>query len=506
MSKSLENKLKNLKDLKNVLSNKYDISPKIFDKHINKTYKKMHNEIENALNYQPDIFKIIYKRFIKEHKPHIDKSIKYWENVRCIGFDKKCKEQQQITKKLKDIIYKLNSNLDDTKSTSYISRDIRKPSVNIFVNESKPPTSPSEPPKSPFKPPTSPSEPPTNASNKSYNFWSVPINNPSNYCYQASVFQLLFSIDIIRNESSDYKTYTDNIQKNVFDILNEMNINKKTGQVINKKNIQDNLASAFRSIGTQQDAQEFLNYIFDSFENINKINNEITFYDTTYSFCKKNINLKFSDLMDKPYHLTDDEKTIYPTKTQITSSDRNKIMKIKESVYKKFGYLFNINGIHAKKILILPITSDNIDWTIQKLLDDSVDVLESSTSISNITKNDSDCEKITQKTFLKIPDELNYICFMKRLVENNYPSYNFLTFKNLTINNVIFELRGYISHRGTLKYIYGQVSAESGHYVYISIENNKQVLYNDSAKPMYINDNDNYYISRGYIFLYKRVR
>jgi len=500
MSKSFDNRLKELKELKSILLNKYESSPKIFDKHINKTYKKMHNEIKNALNYQPDIFKIIYKRFIKEHKHHIEKSIKYWENVRCMGFDKKCKEQQRITKKLEDIISKLNSNSYRLTSLPSHSSSSTSSGSSNSSNSSSSTSSGSSNSSS------STSSGSSNSSSNSYNFLSVPINNPQNYCYQASVFQLLFSIDIIRNESSNYKTYA-NINNNVFDILNEMNINKKTGQVINKKNIQDNLANKFfGNINKQEDASQFLLNIFNNFENIDKINDEITFYDATYSFCEKNINIKYSDLMNKPNGLTNDVKKIYSSKSNITSSERNILMNIEESKYKNFGYLFHINGILSSRIFILSITDNNAYWSIEKLLNESVDEIDPSSEISNIKYNHPDCEKITRKIFLKIPDKLNYICFQKRLVEKENNSYNFLTCKNLTINNVRFELRGYISHFGILRFEYGQISAKSGHYVYISIENNKQVLYNDARKPQYIDDNDNSYISRGYVFLYKRVR
>ena len=120
MVKSLNNKLKNLNELKSILSKKHESSQKIFGKHTNKIYKRMHTEIQNALKNQPDIFKIIYNRFIKEHRTRIEKSIKHLDTVNCMSFDKKCLEKKKITLQLKQIISKLNSNLSNSKPSTYI--------------------------------------------------------------------------------------------------------------------------------------------------------------------------------------------------------------------------------------------------------------------------------------------------------------------------------------------------------------------------------------------------
>ena len=95
---------------------------------------------------------------------------------------------------------------------------------------------------------------------------------------------------------------------------------------------------------------------------------------------------------------------------------------------------------------------------------------------------------------------------MKRLLPTLNTNYTFATCKDLTINGIKFILRGYISHSGTVTFDeLGQQKADSGHYVYVGIENDKQVLYNDGSKPQYLKNDNSDYITKGYIFLYKRV-
>jgi hypothetical protein len=72
----------------------------------------------------------------------------------------------------------------------------------------------------------------------------------------------------------------------------------------------------------------------------------------------------------------------------------------------------------------------------------------------------------------------------------------------LNINGIKFELKGYISHLGDIRFRGDLIEAKSGHYVYVGIENGRQVLYNDSARPTHTDDK---YIRSGYVFLYKRV-
>ena len=97
------------------------------------------------------------------------------------------------------------------------------------------------------------------------------------------------------------------------------------------------------------------------------------------------------------------------------------------------------------------------------------------------------------------------MCFYKSLLPTPNTEYTLDTCKNLTINNIKFKLRGYISHYGEIKFNKGQQTADSGHYVYVGIENDKQVLYNDGDTPDLIGDNDSRYITKGYVFLYERV-
>jgi hypothetical protein len=344
----------------------------------------------------------------------------------------------------------------------------------------------------------------------SYPFLSVPIKNKAAYCYQNAAFQLLFSIDSIRREALQYEGNGRNvIMDNAFQVLKRMNINRQMTnpkEVINEIN-QDILATTlYHRTDTQEDSMLFLNSLIANFIGIITISNEITFQQATFSFCeKKNSqmnNPSANDLMNIGTDRSTFEQTIFRG-DKITSEIRRNIMNISPDKYNSIGILININGITSQQIFMCENTEDMVNSTIQEMLNSQYSVLSRGSNISGVYTGSSECGQIRQKLFIKIPDTLKYICFNKRVLPRINDSYTFQNCKDLTINGIKFELKGYISHLGDIRFNGDLIEAKSGHYLYVGIENGRQVLYNDSAPPEFISDS--MYIRRGYVFLYKRV-
>ena len=351
-----------------------------------------------------------------------------------------------------------------------------------------------------------------------YQFYSVPIKNPLVYCYQAAAFQLLFSIDSIRNHASKYEANEKNISGNALMVLKQMDTNIKTHghPAVEKKNNQDSLAvTAIHGgiIDTQQDSQEFLINILNSLIGEKSIKDEITFWEAKYSFCDNTPDYLENLNMNMDVNVNDFEKKLVKSGNIFTSyNERKNLMNIPQEHYKRFGKLIGVSGISETVILGCPSNNSNINSTIQQILDsdpDMVDIKPGDSyrpTIGNIEAGTPNCIIMRQKEFIKIPDSLKYICFYKALLPTPNTEYTFAKCKDLTINGIKFILRGYISHSGTVKFDEGgQQKADSGHYVYVGIENNRQVLYNDSSQPQYLADNISEYITKGYVFLYKRV-
>ena len=345
-----------------------------------------------------------------------------------------------------------------------------------------------------------------------YEFSSVPIKNKSSYCYQNAAFQLLFSIDSIRNVAKKYVSNGSNIiLDNAFEVLKQMDINKLSPSHpnVSKEKNQDILAlKLYNETNTQQDSMLFLNSIFDKLISIAQINNDITFWQATYSFCEnttEQMKNYASNLMITDTEPNNFEKSLSNGNNRITPQTRRILMNISPDKYSNIGTLFNINGITPQQIFICENKIDMVNSTIQEIINTQYSTLSTGSNISGVYTGSETCGQIRQKVFIKIPDTLKYICFNKSVLPESNKSYTFQNCKELNINGIKFELRGYISHLGEITFIGSLPSAQSGHYVYVSIENNKQVLYNDSNEPVFIRDDNDEYIRRGYVFLYKRV-
>ena len=107
------------------------------------------------------------------------------------------------------------------------------------------------------------------------------------------------------------------------------------------------------------------------------------------------------------------------------------------------------------------------------------------------------------KPVIYIPDKQKYlIIILKRFSPSGIITKKINVDEQITINKdtqygktVNFKLRGVICKTGLEK---------GGHYVYISIEKDNKILYNDSAVPVvFTNQYD--MTTQGYIFLYERM-
>jgi hypothetical protein len=211
----------------------------------------------------------------------------------------------------------------------------------------------------------------------------------------------------------------------------------------------------------------------------------------------------------------------------ITSKTRQTFMGIPPERYASSdGTLIGINGIQNEILFSCEPNETHNSLSIEETLNASSRMSNGSRILDIVSGTQEDLQKqkiirtargendelylcpsvITQKRFFKIPEGLQYMCIHKGLLEGAERSTTFSKYKNLNVNGVQFKLRGYISHLGELTYVARQPSAQSGHYMYVGIENEAQVLYNDGQEPQRLSDDYNDLINRGYVFLYERVR
>jgi hypothetical protein len=122
-------------------------------------------------------------------------------------------------------------------------------------------------------------------------------------------------------------------------------------------------------------------------------------------------------------------------------------------------------------------------------------------------EDESKCkkEKMLVKPVIDIHDKQKYlIIILKRYSQDGTKIDKKINVdEQITINKdtrfgktVNFKLRGVICHLG---------SSKGGHYVYISIENDKKILYNDDQPPTFFKNNIDM-TKLGYIFLYERIQ
>ena len=239
----------------------------------------------------------------------------------------------------------------------------------------------------------------SSSSSSSYPFFSVPIQNPEAYCYQAAAFQLLFSINSIRTQAHVYAEDGGiSIARNACAVLNQMVINRAASNhpAVDKETNQNFLAkSAIENgqISTQQDSQEFLLSILNSLVQFdNSIKDEITFLEATYTFCQ-GTNITPTDAnknMNEIKSLSTFEKSIDKNLSLgISSTTREKIMSIPQTIYNVFGTLIGINNIVENKMFECPANGSTINSTIQQILNSAPNPLSSGTIIGSIVAGDT---------------------------------------------------------------------------------------------------------------------
>jgi hypothetical protein len=265
----------------------------------------------------------------------------------------------------------------------------------------------------------------------------------------------------------------------------------------------------------QADAADFLIFTILQYLKLHEpIHNSICFTEYTVTLCETEIdNDKLKKLCSYKYE------------TEKYKDDNNKEYDFsKQSVLEKICN--NINNTQLLDILnpvgeihyaLMCFTNaDSIQGCINDHLNEidieiNNDITTPTYQYQETLMKTSGCKKENTKKskVLYIPDKQKYlIVTLKRYTLDNVTKITTIinkrieVNKNIIINNNIayakqykFNLRGVICKTG---------SAGGGHYVYISMENNTTILYDDSAIPATFN-NQHDMDTKGYVFLYEKI-
>lgn len=371
--------------------------------------------------------------------------------------------------------------------------------------------------------------------------FSVPLQNESgHFCFENVAFQLLFSIDsvrqmakqtedqikeIIKNCSSitdtAYSEYCQDAFLNTYHVLHlmEHQYEKDKTNAPNadeyKKKLENIKNILLRDKSGQADAAEFLTRVLLLYLVIYEpINNSICFKQYELTLCTHDIDNSDLDInidgVDKLYKY---ETKIYKDKTKNTYNFSKKSVLNEIGVNVDNKKLLDIaNPVGVAQTSLMCFTNKN---TIQECIDDYLSeknleinndttsaTYEEQTQLQGISK----CEKENTIKYpvLYIPETQKYlIVTLGRFNEDGtMNNSNVNVSEKITINadeqygkKVEFKLRGVICKTG---------SEKGGHYVYISYEDDKKILYNDSAPPTDFTTQFNM-DTQGYVFLYEKV-
>jgi len=359
-------------------------------------------------------------------------------------------------------------------------------------------------------------------------YLSVPLRNEEgSFCYLNAALQLLFSIDSVRifaekiltnpvldKTISDYNSDQNNIGDNCDKtcknrIINSYLILHSMYQEIIKAKVdrtkegkyKRNIALSMQKFDLgQQDSQEALSGIIEALKKITTIRDSICFNSYVVVLCK-GIGLRAN--------YGDYEKTTREAITNYNIIDRTDILYINEN---------SSPALRKDSILKLGIregyTTINqciSGYFVEELFGGgAADVKIPDASVGVCNPN-----SIRQKQQIFINKSQNYLIIqLKRMSKkgSGYIKKNI----NVTDNNeeititqpgqqIKFKLRGVVCKSG---------SASGGHYIYVSMENGKRIIYNDEQPIVEGNSNTkfdsetgiiNIMNTRGYLFLYKRV-
>jgi len=289
------------------------------------------------------------------------------------------------------------------------------------------------------------------------------LNNLGNTCFFNSTLQLLYQCTIL-NKLIISNDFEGNIICEYKKFITEYISNNKS--VINPTSMVKNIShTLYRNGASQEDADQYLNYIIDSiidelniFISKNNITNcKILNKNITVSSLVNNIfTIKFKKIITCPYCNYE----------SITNEKNNKL-------YKSI----------TEKIKI----DESIFENIYEKLDE---------------QNKYKCDKCNQHGCALITREIvDYpkylIITLKRYTNSNNKNNSIVNISyNLIKNKIQYEIRGFIYHSGI---------TGGGHYVYYSKRKDNWYLFNDNQfKLMNQSDIDNIIIY-GYIYLYSRI-
>jgi ubiquitin C-terminal hydrolase/nicotinic acid mononucleotide adenylyltransferase len=358
-------------------------------------------------------------------------------------------------------------------------------------------------------------------------YLSVPLHNEGgSFCYLNAALQLLFSIDSIRtvvengidettyqniitnynnndiNKGDECRENCQQILSNSYIILRSMYKQIRKGDYI-AKNYGNFKTSIVRSIQGfdlgQQDSQEVLNSILVALKKILIIKDSICFNFYSVVLCK-GLGLRRGS--------GEYDKTTKDAIKNYNISNTNDILYINENTSL---------ALRQDTMLKLDIQQryTNINECIEGYFteehfgggDSDVRIPVSLTKVCN-------AQNIRQKQQIFINDGQTYLIIqLKRMLNNG----TYITqIIDVTRNNeeititqngvqIKFILRGVVCKSGP---------AGGGHYIYVSMENGRRIIYDDAAPPTEgnnttkfdgISDIRNIMNTRGYVLLYKRV-
>ena len=360
--------------------------------------------------------------------------------------------------------------------------------------------------------------------------FSVPLQNESGYfCFENVAFQLLYSIDSVRKMAektedqikeitkkcssiadNTYKQHCPDVFLNAYHVLHLMEEQYKEDKNTapnaqeNKSKLQEIKNKLLTDKSGQADAAEFLTRVLLLYLKIDK-----DIYDSI-KFERYNLKLCNSEVNNENMKSFNSGK--YSTDNGINNPD----------ILKRIGIdidnknLIDITSIPNDDFYLMCSVIEN--FNLQNCIDDTLDEkkYDKATEPANIEietqlSNASSCiiDNMVNKNVIYIPNEQKYLVIILNRFKDDGTMNNekIKVDETITINQdtnydnmlqklkVNFKLRGVICKTG---------SENGGHYVYISIENDKKILYNDSAEPVKLTNQYNM-DTQGYVFLYEKV-
>ena len=371
-------------------------------------------------------------------------------------------------------------------------------------------------------------KPPAAAAAQKY--LSVPLRNEEgSLCYLNAALQLLFSIDSVRTfaekeldenvlnqDISDYNSDPNNKGDNCDtpcknriinsnSILNSMyeQIIKANYAPLEKGDVKRNIVSSIQGFDLgQQDSQEVLNGIIEALKKITTIRDSICFNSYVVVLCK-GIGIR-----DK-YGIY--EKTTREAITNYNITNPTDILYINEN---------SSSALRKDSMLKLSIRKSYINmndciqgYFYEELFGGGAAGVKIPSALTAVCS----ANNIRQKQQIFINKSQNYLIIQLKRMSKEGSGYIYIKNNiNVTDNNeeititqngekIKFKLRGVVCKSG---------SASGGHYIYVSMENGKRIIYNDAQlivegniKTKFDSETGiiNIMNTRGYLFLYKRV-